>query len=275
MKRGRPQVAGPVAQALEAAARAFGAGRLEEAGQLAAKILKSDRGNTAAARLLGSVLILQGRPGEAIDPLQKAARRDGDPAIETQLAQALAEAGRGEEALTTLRLAVTRRPAHPPAFQQLGDRLGELGRYEEAREVFDAGLAVAPDAVVLMIGLGYIHLRRNDRAGARAEFVRARAAAPERRDAAIGLARIMAVDGEFAAAADLYRTVLQGQPSDWARRIELAKCLLELGERDGGEAMLRQAARARGPGPAIKALAATAHGRFFLRPSAAATFLAG
>jgi thioredoxin-like negative regulator of GroEL len=85
----------------------------------------------------------------------------------------------------------------------------------------------------------------------------------------------MALDGEFADAADLYRIVLQAAPGDWARRIELAKCLLETGAREAGEAMLREAAGGSGAGPAIKALAATPHGRFFLSPSAAAKFLGG
>jgi tetratricopeptide (TPR) repeat protein len=219
--------------------------------------------------------MIQDRAGEAIEPLRRAAKRSADPAIETLLAQALADAGRAEESLAALRQAITRRPVYPPAFQQLGDRLGELGRFDEATEVFEAGLAVAPEAVVLAIGLGYIHLRRNDRGRARDQFAKARAMAPRRRDAAIALARVMALDGEFAAAADLYRMVLRAAPGDWARRIELAKCLLETGQREAGEAMLREAARGGGAGPAIKALAATPHGRFFLRPSAAAKFLGG
>ncbi|HEY2178968.1 MAG TPA: tetratricopeptide repeat protein [Caulobacteraceae bacterium] len=181
--------------------------------------------------------------------------------------------GPADDPMAALRAATQRRPVAPGAFQQLGDALGELGRFDEAAEVFEAGLAEAPDAIILHIGLGYIHLRRNDRAAARHQFETARTAAPQRRDAAVGLARVMALDGEFAAAADLYREVLETQPGDWPRRIELAKCLLELGQRQDGEAMLREAARAGGLGPALKALAATPHGRFFLTRSAAAKFL--
>jgi hypothetical protein len=93
----------------------------------------------------------------------------------------------------------------------------------------------------------------------------------------ITLAKAMALDGEHAAAADLYRHILGLQPDDALTRINLAKCLLELGERDAGEAALRTAARGAGqmPGRAITALAAAPHGRFFLRPSVAAKFLRG
>jgi Tfp pilus assembly protein PilF len=66
---------------------------------------------------------------------------------------------------------------------------------------------------------GFIHLKRNDRSRARAMLVQALAAAPERPDVLAALAKVKALDGDYAAAA------------------------------------------------------ASSHGRFFLRPSAAAEFL--
>ncbi len=261
--------------ALESAARALGMRRPDEAERLAGAVLKADRGNLEAGRLLGIALLAQDRPGEAVEPLQRAARRGEDPTIETLLARALAGTGRLEEALDQWRLATTRRPAFAQAFADLGDRLGEQGRFDEAVATFEAGLALRPGDAVLQLGLGYIHVRRNERAEARALFSQAMAAAPERGDAAVALARVMALDGEYAAAAELYRNVLRGRPEDGVARIELGKCLLELGEREAGEAMLRGAASGGAPGSAVKALAATPHGRFFLRPSAAARFLGG
>lgn len=127
---------------------------------------------------------------------------------------------------------------------------------------------------MLRIGLGYLHLRSDDRDRARELFSQARAAAPGRRDAAIALARVMALDGEPAAAVELFRLALASQPQDPVVCVELGKCLLDLGEREAGEAMLRTGARGSAQwGPALRALAAGAHGRFFLRPSAAARFL--
>jgi Tfp pilus assembly protein PilF len=125
------------------------------------------------------------------------------------------------------------------------------------------------------MGLGYLHVKRNDRAEGRALFSQVLAAAPGRHDTLVALARVMALDGEYAAAADLYRRALGLQPDDAAMRVSLGKCLLEMGEREAGEATLRTAARgtAQLAGPAITALAAAPHGRFFLRPSAVAKFL--
>ena len=276
-KRPRPLPERPslIDQTLDRAVLAFQAQRPDEAARIAAEVLRSARGNLRAAQLLGQALLMQARPLEAVEVLGPVARRSGDPGIETLLARALAEAGRGAEAQDLLRKATTRRPAYPLAFVELGDRLGKAGRFDEAAAVFEAGLALAPEAQVLRVALGYLRLQRNDRAGARALFTAVRAAAPERHDARAGLAEVLARDGDHAAAADLYRQALAARPQDAATQISLGKCLLELDERAAGEAALRGAAQggAAMAGPALVALCATSHGRLFLRPSAAARFL--
>jgi tetratricopeptide (TPR) repeat protein len=264
-----------IQEALERAALALRAQRFDEAERLAEGVLKSNRSSLPAAQLLGQTRLLQGRPQAAIEPLHRAARRSQDPVIETLLARALADAGRRDEALGHLRQATERRPPYPLAFVELGDLLGKLGRLDEALAVFEAGLALAPDAAILRIGLGHLHLNRNDRAAARALFAQVRTAAPERHDAKVALANVLVLEGEYAAAADLYRLALEMRPDDAVTRISLGKCLLEMDERGAGEAALREATRdgASAAGLAIAALAATSHGRFFLRPSAAAKFL--
>ncbi|HZZ89960.1 MAG TPA: tetratricopeptide repeat protein, partial [Caulobacteraceae bacterium] len=105
--------------------------------------------------------------------------------------------------------------------------------------------------------------------------VRLHAAAPDRQDVVAGLARLEALEGRLAAAADLYRQALALRPGDAVTRIGLAKVLLELGERDAGEASLRAATRGATQltGLALTALAATPRGRLFLRPSEAERFL--
>jgi Flp pilus assembly protein TadD len=264
-----------IGEALDRAAAALQSQRPDEAERLAAYVLKSNPAHVGAAQLLGQALLLQGRPEAAIDPLEKVVRRSQDPVIETLLARALADTGRGDEAEARLRQATTRRPPYAIAFLELGNRLGHAGHFSQAAAVFEEGLTLAPDAAVLRIALGYLHLQRNDRATARALFLQVRSVAPERHDAMVALANVMALDGEPAAAADLYRRAIALRPDEPTTRISLAKCLLELGEREAGETLLRGAARA-GPGTAwmaIRALAAAPRGRLFLRPSAAETFL--
>ncbi|MFL5298334.1 MAG: tetratricopeptide repeat protein [Phenylobacterium sp.] len=270
--RERPRT---IAEALEAAAAALRTGRGDEAERLAAYVLKSSRGSVPAARMLGQALLIQDRPEEAVAPLERAARGTDDPETETLLARALSRAGRIADAIARLERATARRPPFPLAFLELGHVLREAGRTNEAIEVLDTGLRLTPDAAVLRIGLAYAHLDRNDRAKARALFSEVHSAAPQRYDARIGLARVMVADGEYRAAAELFRQALEMRPEDGPTRIALARCLLETGDRAGGEAVLRAATRGGSQLAldAITTLAATPHGRVFLRPSAAASFL--
>jgi tetratricopeptide (TPR) repeat protein len=261
--------------ALERAILALRMARPDEAERLAERVLKSDRGNVLAAQILGRALLMQDRAVEAIVPLERAARRSDDPALETQLAAALAAAGRIDEALDRLRQTAARRPPFSPAFLELGGQLSRIGRLEEATAALEVGLALTPDALDLQMELGFVHLKRNHRAAARTLFLAVRAAAPERHDTLLALAKVMALDGEYAAAADLYRRALGLRPDDAVTRSNLGACQLEMGERDMGEASLRAVASGAPQlaGMAITSLAAASHGRFFLRPSAAAKFL--
>jgi Flp pilus assembly protein TadD len=261
--------------ALENADLALRMQRPDEAERLASGVLKANRGNALAAQILGRALIMQNRAAEAIEPLQRAARRSEDPAIETLLGMALDATGQRDEALAQLQKATTRRPPFYQAFLEHGGLLGRLGQLNEAVQVLESGLAFSPDAVDLRMELGYVHIKRNSRATARALFLQVLAVAPGRHDALTALAKVMALDGEYAAAADLYRRALGLRPDDAASRNSLGMCLLEMGERSAGEASLRTASRdaPQLAGQAITSLASASHGRFFLRPSAAAKFL--
>lgn len=262
-------------RAIESAVFALRMQRPDQAERLAAAVLKSDRGNTAAAQILGRALLMQDRAAEAIVPLQRAARRAHDAGLETELAKALAAAGRGEEARDQLRRTMARQPPFAPAFLELGGQLSGIGRLDEALAVLERGLAVAPDFPDLRMELGFVHLKRNDRAKARAIFVQMLALAPDRYDVLPALAKVIALDGEYAAAADLYRRALGLRPDDALTRNNLAACLLEMGQRVAGESTLRTAVRSapQVTGLAITSLAAASHGRFFLKPSAATQFL--
>jgi len=264
-----------IAEALERALAALHAGQADEAERLAEYVLKSNRTHPWAAKLLGQARLVKGDPKAAIDPLRRSAAKAPDAETETLLARALFLDGRAKEALAPLELAVTRRPAFPLAFLELGERLGELGRTDEAVAVLEQGLALVPNAAILAVALAWRRLARNERAEARALFEQVRAAAPGRYDALSGLAHALVCDGDYAGAADLYRQALAQRPDDAAAQLALGQCLLELGARGAGEAAVRAATRGgtQGKWDAVNALAATPHGRIFLRPSDAVAFL--
>ncbi len=270
----RPNI---VDQALERAVFALQMQRPDEAGRIAGDVLKANRGNLRAAQILGQALLMQNRAAEAIAPLERAARRSEDPVVKTLLAAALAKSGFEEEALKQIRQVTVRRPPFPPAFIEHAGQLARTGRLEEAIAVLDSGLAQTPDSVELQKELAFLHLKRNERSKARELFLRALKGAPGRPDILMGLAQVLLLDGEYAAAADTFRRVLGLQPDDAVARADFGRCLLEMGERDAGEASIRMATRERPQmfGRAVMSLAMSSRGRFFLRPSAAAKFLRG
>jgi len=263
---------------LERAAAALRARRFAEAEHFATEVLRGSRTDNAAASILAHALLAQNRGAEAIEPLEKAARRTSDPGIETLLGAALGSAGRRTEAIEQLQRTAARRPPFLPAFQELAGQLAGAGRGAEGITVIESALTFAPDSIDLRLDLARLHIRQNRRNEARAILIKAREEAPGRPDILIELARVLLLDGDYAAAADAYRHTLAHRPDDALTRADLAACLLEMGERDAGEANLRIAFRS-GPqqmlGRSVYALAASSHGRFFFRPSAAAKFLQG
>ena len=262
-------------QALERAALALRMRHFAEAERLTSDILRASRTDSTAISIFANALIAQNRGDEAIAPLEKAARRRGDAAIETLLGAALGGAGRRMDAIDQLRRTTARRPPFPPAFQELAGQLDASGRLAEAIDVIESGVALMPEIVELQLDLARLHLRRNDRSKARAILLKARDAAPGRTDVLTVLARTLLLDGDYHAAADAFRHALALHPDDSLTRADLAACLLEMGQRDAGEAHLRSAARGRPQmlGRTIYAMAMSSHGRFFFRPSAAVKFL--
>jgi len=264
------------AQLLERAALALRTQHFGEAEQLAADVLRTSRTDTAATMILAQALIAQNRAAEAIAPLEKAARRSSDARIETLLGAGLGSAGRGAERSNNC--AGPSRGARPscrPSRNSLASFQGRTRRGGIA--VAESGLALTPESVDLQLDLARLHLYRNERGRARAMLSNAREAAPGRPDILTEFARVLLLDGEYAAAAAAFRHALGLRPDDVLTRADLAACLLEMGDRDAGEANLRSAALGRPQmfGRATHALAASSHGRFFFRPSALAKFLQG
>src|SRR6516225_11218508 len=125
-------------------------------------------------------------------------------------------------------LCSARRPAVMPAFQELAGQLTKAGRVDEGVAVIESGLALVPEDIDLQLDLARLQLYRNERGKARAMLSRAREAAPGRPDILTALARVLLLDGEYAAAADACRQALALRPEDALTRADLATCLMEM-----------------------------------------------
>lgn len=256
---------------------ALDGGRSQEAERIAQEVLKAQPHQPRALYVLGSALIMQGRAAEAIAPLEAAVRGRHDGEIETMLAIALRQAGRQEDAVNRLKLAIKRRPPHAAAFKELGYLFVLMERYDEAVEVLNRGIDIAPMMPQLSVQLGYAHLSRRDCANAKIAFARALEISPRSHDALFGMAKAHQEVGECAAAADYFRRSLMSNADDQTAWLHLGHCLLELGQLDAGYDCFRTAARGdpRHYGNALSSFVAATRGRFWLKPSAAMRFLRG
>jgi tetratricopeptide (TPR) repeat protein len=260
--------------AVERALAALRANRPGEAERIARDMLRDDPRHGRASHILGCALLMLDRPHDALAPLEVAARGSHDPEIETQLAIALRRIGRHDEARSRLKRTVKRHPAYGPAFLEFGSLLSAMERYDEAIEMLRRGLAVAPMTPDLSIQLGYVLLDRRSFAEAKAAFARALAIAPNSWDALFGIAKAHQEVGESQPAADYFRRCLMSAPDDAGTWLNLGHCLLELGQVEAGYDCFRAAARGdpKRYGNALTSLASSGHGRFWLKPSAAARY---
>ncbi len=279
MTTNRPGHPGAVGNddALQRAMRALDGHRLNEAEQIARDVLNADRRNAKALYVLGSALLMQGRPQDAIAPLEDAARGRHDGQSDTMLAIALRQAGRAEDAYSRLKRTTKRQPPYAAAFLELGRLLTSMERHAEAAEALMRGVDVAPMMPEMSIQLGYVLLRRRRFDDAKSAFARALTIVPDSSDALFGIAQALQENGESQAAADYFRRYLIVSPGDQTAWVKLGLCLLALGQRDAGHDCFRTVARrdAKGFGSALASLVKSNRGRFWLKPSDAARFLRG
>jgi tetratricopeptide (TPR) repeat protein len=262
--------------ALQRAVYALNNQNPSEAQRIAGDILKAEPRHAQALYVLGGALLMQGRAEEAITSLETAARGRHDPAMDTQLAIALRQAGRPDDALARLKRTTKRHPAFAPALHELGRLLVAMERYDEAIEVLSRGVEIAPMMPQLSIQLGYALLSRRMCVEAKVAFARALDVSPGSADALFGIAKAHRKLGENEAAAEYFQRSLMSKSDDQAAWLSLGHCLLELGRSEAGIECFRAAARGdpRHYGNALSSLVASARGRFWLKPSAANQFLA-
>src|SRR5258708_37139290 len=101
--------------ALRRCSAALAQRRPSGAEHIAREVLSTNPQQPAALFFLGVAHLVQGRPQEAVKPLELAANNRPEASIETHLGMALRECGRLEEALTWLERATSRWPVFAPA----------------------------------------------------------------------------------------------------------------------------------------------------------------
>jgi tetratricopeptide (TPR) repeat protein len=135
-------------------------------------------------------------------------------------------AGDNQGALPLLLKAREQTPRHVDLLNALGECLARLGRPREALEVFDAALAIAPDAR-LHFGQALALEDLSELDAARAAFEQVLLLNPAQSEALSRLALLAIQRGDASAARELATRALAIDPRDPAARIALANAALE------------------------------------------------
>lgn len=137
----------------------YSEGRLEEATSLAREVVAERPSMPVGYSHLAQVLLQRGKLGDAIQVMEQARTRGvASDALLRQLGLALAQVGRGKEAVEVLRpLAVA---GDPDSLDALGLALSEAGDQAAAKTTLEKALAADPDNPSTYENLGLVGLRQ-------------------------------------------------------------------------------------------------------------------
>jgi tetratricopeptide (TPR) repeat protein len=210
---------------------------------LAAKI---DDKSIPIVAMLGEVMLLQGKPDDAIPLFQDLVKRDGvGQGVYFGLATAYMAVQRPADAEAALRNAVARFPTDPVGYARLGSLLAQQGSYEAALKTLGEGNKIAPDDPPLLSDTALVqaqlghpddaiavarHLVRVDPKGVGSRFL---------------LANLLEANGGEKEAITIYRTILADAPDHADALNNLAWCLTDTGDAEAAVPLARRAAELR------------------------------
>ncbi len=238
-----------VQQALEAAVRHHQAGQLEHAAAIYRQVLVVQADNPDALHLLGMIECAHGRHSDGIAAMERAlaaCAANPLPHFHSNLADALRESGRTDEAEQHYRQAIARGGRTPEVYNNLGISLLQLGRDEEAAAAFEESLRRRPGHPGAAANLAGVMVRLG-RAGEALSYADAAiAVSPGHYAVRLARAGVLRSLGRFDDAIADYRQALtceaMGHVAAW---MGLSDALREAGRAsEGVEASLRAVALA-------------------------------
>lgn len=144
---------------------------LEKSMALAQKTLAMDDSNSYGHQLLGVLYSEQGDHAKAIAEGQRAlALSPGGVFALLNYASSLTDAGRPEEAIALLRIAIRLTPFGPSSlYYQFGNALRSTGRFAEAVSAYQKAIQIAPDHIRAHYGLAATYVLMGREKEGRAE----------------------------------------------------------------------------------------------------------
>jgi tetratricopeptide (TPR) repeat protein len=160
---------------------------------------------------------------------------------ENNLAAALHEEGRLDEAVAHYERATALRPDYAPAYSNMGAALRAKGRLDEAIAAHRRALAIQPDHADAHFNLANALLDQNKPQEAAEHFRLAGREAPASGNVANNLGIALAAEGKMGEAAAAFRQALEIEPDSARAHRNLGDALVMMGRVDEGVGHLRRA----------------------------------
>jgi tetratricopeptide (TPR) repeat protein len=238
------------ARTVLAARRARESGDHPQAERLCWQALADAPGDVGAWLLLATVLLDQGKAGEALQAGEQALRRDPDSAEgHFQLGQALQAQGQREPARRQLAEAVRLRPEHAEAHSALGLLLARQNRLEEAEAHLAEAVRLRPEQAALHHNLGVCLAQRGRAEEGIASLRRALELRPDYAEACYNLGAVLVEAGRREEGIAAYQRALELRPGYGEAYNNLGLALSDADRHGEAVVILQQAVRLRPQAP--------------------------
>lgn len=196
------------------AKRRLRSGDPAKAEELIMRALTEDNANAAFHALAGEALRLMGDKTGAIEAYLRATTLRNDPEDYVALSRILDQEGRTDEAMTTLREALSIDPDHGASSYALGRMLYRAGEIIEAEKQLNAVVALDADNAGAHRILAQIADKRQDFDASLRHHAEVARVLPDKPAFLVGYARAQERTGDFNGAAQTYRRILSLDPSN-------------------------------------------------------------
>ena len=216
-------------KAFERLKELLGSAQHDAAGALAAGLCGLPNLEAAQCCMIADALASAGRSEEATAFLTKATSDHLDhPGLHHALGSCLQTQGRLPDALKHYRHAIALCPHLEPSLCQAGSVLRKLGRTEEALEYLGAAVRFNPDSAVAFYNLGNALAFSNNLKAAITAYKRALALKPDWEEVLNNLSATLAASKQYGEAMPLLLQLLRNHPEDTQYHLRAAQCLLEI-----------------------------------------------
>lgn len=220
----------PPASVINEMASLHNAGQLGLLEQKAQETIRCWPGHFLGWKVLGNVLLMQGRPADALAPLANAAKLAlNDAQAHHNFGSALLELGRFAEAEQSYRQALALKPDYVQAHNNLAIVLTNLGRFAQAEASYRQALMLTPDFAEAHNNLGNTLLELGRFPEAEETYRQALALKPDFAEAHQNLGNVLMKLERFAEAEASYQQALALKPAYAQAHSGLGDVLLELG----------------------------------------------